>query len=107
MEDKFEHFWTLYPRRLGDNPKRPAKLKFEALVKKGINPEKIIDAAEVYRLKMQSERKFDTPYVAQAVTWLNQHRFEDHTGKSAPAAIGDRMGKYMWDGGKWRVVDGA
>ncbi len=100
---KFEEFWAMYPRRIGDNPKKPARTKFDLLVRDGIDPERIVAAAEVYRMKMQAERKFDTPFVPMARTWLHQHRFEDHAPKTAEAIakIGDKLGGYVWNGSRW------
>ncbi len=93
----------MYPRRWGDNPKQPARKKFDLLIKDGVDPDAIAAAAEVYRMKMQSERKVDTPYVPMAVTWLNQHRFEDHAPKTAEAIakVGDQVGRYKWNGSRW------
>jgi hypothetical protein len=73
----FDEFWRVYPsRRPHSNPKEPARLKFENLIKRGVDPAKIVTGAQYYRETIERERT-DPRYVAQAVTWLNQKRFED------------------------------
>jgi hypothetical protein len=79
---EFEEFWKAYPRRQGANPKHPARKKFEAFVKSGISAETIISAAKSYAADERKLNHVGTPYVAQAVTWLNQQRFEDYQPKN-------------------------
>ncbi len=72
--DAFEQFWDAYPKRDGANPKKPAKGKFQRHVENGVNPNDIIQGAQRYaRQVLDKEPK----YVAQAVTWLNQERWND------------------------------
>ena len=75
--DRFEEFWKAYPKRDGANPKKPARKKFDDAVKAGHDPGAIIAGAERYREYMRSKGQEGTQYVAQAVTWLNQARWED------------------------------
>jgi hypothetical protein len=73
----FEEFWRVYPsRQPHQNPKKPARLKFEALIKRGEDPAKILSGARHYREAVERERT-DPRYVAQAITWLYQERFAD------------------------------
>jgi uncharacterized protein YdaU (DUF1376 family) len=74
----FERFWVAYPRRDGANPRAPAFKVFSAAVKSGHDPEDIIGGAERYREKVRQSGQEGTPYVAQAVTWLRQARWEDY-----------------------------
>jgi uncharacterized protein YdaU (DUF1376 family) len=85
VNDPFEKFWDAYPQRKGANPRKPAKEKFEKLVRDGADPNEIIRAAKRYTVALASEQKIDTVYVAQAVTWLNQERWRDDMPKPAPA----------------------
>jgi hypothetical protein len=71
--DFFADFWLAYPRREGPNPKKPARLVFERLVAKGANPQRIISEARL----LAKEHPTPTRFVPQAVTWLNQERFDD------------------------------
>jgi hypothetical protein len=68
----FEDFWIVFPKREGSNPKKPARERFLRLVAKGRDPHKLIDAA----LEFAKEHPSPTRFVPQAVTWLNQERFD-------------------------------
>jgi hypothetical protein len=74
----FEEFWGKYPKRDGANPKEPARKKFLAAVKSGADPEAIIRAAKRSADVARSNGQIGTPYVPQAVTWLNQQRWGDY-----------------------------
>src|SRR5262245_12649441 len=75
IEQKFEDFKRSYPRRKGANPWKPARLKFEAAVRRGEDPEKIIAAV---RAGVGLDReKIGTEYIPTAVVWLNQERSKD------------------------------
>jgi hypothetical protein len=74
----FEAFWRIYPHRDGHpDPKKPAQLKFEAAVKRGVDPAEIIAGAERYRASIEANGT-EGRFVAQAVTWLNQERWNDY-----------------------------
>lgn len=73
-----EEFWKAYPRREGANPKSPARKAFQTAVKSGHDPTAIIDGARRYTLSLQASNQIGTRYVAQAVTWLHQARWEDY-----------------------------
>lgn len=75
---RFEEFWLTYPRRDGPNPRKPAEERFNSLVKTGVDPQTMIDAA---RELCEAERKrgnIGTRFIPQAITWLNQQRWSDH-----------------------------
>jgi len=73
----FEKFWEAYPsRQQHSNPKKPARQKFEKLVKGGIDPRVLITAAKDYGRQVERQGT-DPRFVPQAVTWLNQERFAD------------------------------
>jgi hypothetical protein len=78
--DPFEEFWRAYPRREGENPKKPAKLSFERACRKGADPQRIIAAARV----LASKHPVPTAFVPQAVTWLNQERWNDAESTGPP-----------------------
>jgi predicted transcriptional regulator len=74
----FDEFWRVYPHRGSHaDPKKPAQLKFEALLRRGIDPADIVRGAEHYRATIERDGT-EPRYVAQAITWLNQERFVDH-----------------------------
>lgn len=84
--ERFDEFWAAYPKRDGANPKHPAKLKFEGAVRAGADPAAIIAGARAYA--SAESTKVGTPYVAQAVVWLNQRRWEDYAAAALPAPTG-------------------
>jgi hypothetical protein len=81
--EDFARFWEEYPKREGGNPKKTAAIKFFTKVRQGADPEAIIAGARLFAadvLRLGTEPRF----VAQAVTWLSQERWQDYT--EAPAA---------------------
>ena len=73
---EFAEFWAAYPsRQPHSNPKVRAKEKYIHLRRKeNVSHETIVNGAKAYAIAMLGR---DTLYIAQAVTWLNQRRFED------------------------------
>jgi hypothetical protein len=74
--EDFERFWQAYPKREGANPKAPARKRFLALQKAGEPVDAIVAAARRYADKEHD--RVGTRFIAQAVTWLNQRRWEDY-----------------------------
>jgi hypothetical protein len=72
----FDRFWLAYPKRKGSNPKAPARVKFERIIREGVEPLALVAGAKAYAEAEGSN--VGTPYIAQAVTWLNQRRWEDY-----------------------------
>lgn len=85
--DAFERFKKAYPKRAGANPWKPAATKFAALVKSGVDPEKIISAAAA--MAIEEKRKVGTEFIPMAVTWLNQQRYGDVSAAEATPRIED------------------
>ena len=74
----FAKFWHKYPsRRPHSNPKKPARQKFEAALKRGVPVEVLIRGAENYAAYVARETD-DARFIAQAVTWLNQERWTEY-----------------------------
>ncbi len=81
----FDEFWRIYPsRRPHSNPKKPAREKFEAALKRGVSASVIIRGAENYAVYVEQETT-DPRYIAQAVTWLNQERWAEY--QEAPEEV--------------------
>lgn len=76
--DSFDEFWKDYPKRVGSNPKQPARSAFQRAVRE-VPPETIIAAAFNYALRC-AEDGTDPKFIPMAVTWLNQRRWEDDQG---------------------------
>lgn len=90
--EAFEKFKKAYPRRDGANPWQPAEKKFNALVKTGVDPEAMIAAAVALAREEGARGNLGTKFIPQAITWLNQQRFQDY----AAAAFDDRA-DLDWD----------
>lgn len=82
---KFDEFWAAYPERHG-NPKEPARLKFQAAIKAGADPDDIIRGARNYASFMQRDGK-DSKYIAHAKTWLNEKRWNDYLRSPPPPKL--------------------
>ena len=85
--DWFETFWRYYPsRKPHDNPKKPARLKFEAAVKRGVDPTMIVRGAEnfaVYAAAHISGPRF----IRTAEVWLNKECWNDHQQPPEPEPL--------------------
>jgi DNA-binding MarR family transcriptional regulator len=78
----FQAFWQVYPSRHPHaNPRGPAHKSFIEALNRGVNPELIIRGAENYRTTV-AHSGTDPRYVAQAVTWLDQERWDDYQQQS-------------------------
>lgn len=80
--DAFSRFKAAYPRRDGANPWQPAEKKFNALVKTGVDPEAMIAAASSLAREENARGNIGTKFIPQAITWLNQQRFQDYAATS-------------------------
>lgn len=76
--DDFEEFWKSFPRRDGPNPRKPAEQRFYALVKAGVDPAAMIAGAKRLAADEGARGNIGTRFIPQAVTWLNQQRWDDH-----------------------------
>jgi predicted transposase YbfD/YdcC len=88
---QFDEFWRTYPsRRSHSNPKKPARAKFDAALKRGATAAEIIRGAQNYAAYVEREST-DPKYVAQAKTWLNEERWtqyqEQEAAGSKPAPL--------------------
>lgn len=82
----FERFRAAYPKRDGANPRKPAFDKFVRLLKSGIDLDAIIGGAGRYADECRRKQIVGTEKVAQAITWLNQNRWEDYPAAGAGGA---------------------
>jgi hypothetical protein len=91
--DAFPRFKAAFPRRDGANPWQPAEKKFNALVKTGVDPEVMINAALALAREESARGNIGTKFIPQAITWLNQQRFQDY----AVGAFDARDDDLNWD----------
>ena len=75
---KFDEFWREYPKRDGENPRKPAEKKFNALVKTGVDPDSIIAGARQSSADARARGAYGTKFIPQAIKWLNDQRFIDY-----------------------------
>lgn len=87
FENEFSAWWLAYPRREGSNPRKPALRSYVSARRKGATAEEMLGGLAAYSATVAH----GSPYVAQAVTWLNQERWKDH--QPPP-----RAGPYIPDG---------
>lgn len=79
----FEDFWQAFPRREGDNPRKPAELAWSRAIKRGATPNGLLDAAEAYRRQNPAPTRF----IPRASTWLNEDRWRvEPTSSEVPRA---------------------
>lgn len=76
--DSFDDFMKAYPKRDGANPKTPARKTFLVHLKSGIEAKEIIAGAKRYSDEARRKGEYGTPFVPQAVKWLNQRRWIDY-----------------------------
>ena len=85
-DDPFEVFcWSIYPKRKGPNPKKPARARFLKHIRDGVEPEQIAAGVRRYAEQMREVDKVGTEFVQRTITWLNQWSPEDDQ-PAAPAA---------------------
>jgi helix-turn-helix protein len=81
---QFEKFWQVYPSRGGhSNPKKPAREKFDAAVKRGADPGDLIRGAENYAAFVM-RNGIAGQFVKQAVSWLHNESWEQYTAQAEP-----------------------
>jgi hypothetical protein len=83
-----EEFWPNYPKREGANPRKPARIAFLTAVKSGHDPAAIVAGLRRCVAALSKANQIGTPYVAQAVTWLRQARWEDYPVEAVAEATG-------------------
>jgi hypothetical protein len=83
----FEIFWRIYPHRgKHPDPKKPARLKFEAAIRRGTDPADIIRGARHYA-EYAAANIGDPRYIMQAVTWLNREQWGDYQETPEPPRL--------------------
>jgi hypothetical protein len=78
---EFERFWTIYPKRDGTNPRKPAESKFRSLVEHKVSPEVMIRGAQRYADSVADMEGPERRYIMQAITFLNQEGWRDEYRK--------------------------
>ncbi len=85
--DAFGEFWRAFPRRDGDNAKKPALEAFQKAIAAGVDPGRIIAGAKAYASAVAGRER---RYIASAARWLSEARWSGDTpslGNAAPTAV--------------------
>lgn len=85
--DGFEDFRKRYPRRDGANPWQPARKKFLGALKGGATVDEILVGVDRFAAQCAERGIVGTPYVPQAVKWLNQQQWQDYQPGAEVAGI--------------------
>ncbi len=72
----FEILRKAYPTRGGRDPRKPARLAYEAAVKRA-DPAMILDAASAFATALTAAGKIGSPYIPQLQNWLKQDSWND------------------------------
>lgn len=76
IEEHFERFWSIYPKREGSNPKKPALQRFKAVCR-NVDPVVIIAGATAFA-NDYNKRKIDPRFIPMACRWLREYRWEEY-----------------------------
>lgn len=85
-DEVFERAWSEYPKREGDNPKRPALRAWRARIGDGEDPQEMLGATIAYRRRVRADGKDGTEYVMMARTFYGPDlRYRDYLVKPVEA----------------------
>lgn len=98
-DDRFDEAWAAWPRKVG---KKPARQRWERLVKAGTDPELLLAAVEAHAAAYDGT---PTEYVPHLTTWLNQERFEEEP--PAPRHAEQRTNLHAYAEEYMRLYGGA
>lgn len=99
----FQKIRSVFPRRKGNNPVKPAEDRFRAKVKAGARPEDVFKAAQKFAKECATEGIAGTKYTPRLVSWLGQEAWEqlDDDAQVSPISSGRRLyahrGTPQWD----------
>ena len=93
IEDSFNRFWKLYPRKVG---KKAARRAFEKVMRSGVALETLVTALERQKCSKQWT-KDGVQFVPHPATWLNGERWEDEVEGGANDGFGSSgTGRTEW-----------
>jgi uncharacterized protein YdaU (DUF1376 family) len=73
--DRFDELWTAYPKREGSNEKKPARIKYEKMIRDGVDHDKLVAAVKHYA--DQEAKNIGTRFIKRTITWLNEWSPDD------------------------------
>lgn len=71
---EFEELWSIYPKRVGSNPKRSAYIAYQARIKAGETFSVLRDGTVAYRAYCDAKGDTGTEYVMQAVRFYGRNQ---------------------------------
>jgi hypothetical protein len=77
-EEAFEEFQTAFPKRDGPHAWDPARKKFLALVKTGVDPQIMIGAAKQFAAEEGKRGNIGTRFIPAPAKWLAERRFGEY-----------------------------
>jgi hypothetical protein len=114
-DDAFEEFWKAYPSRSpASNPRKPALEKFRLKVRDGIPAEDILRGVDGFAAAVAQRRTREgdafnpVTAVCQAVTFINQERWEQYTAEAETELTDEEravLARHSGDGQGGTVLD--
>lgn len=80
VDEDFETFRSIYPKRQGSDPGRPAKAAWDKAIRRGATAQEIIDGARYFADTNRRIAADDRRFIPRASTFLNEDRFRDRNG---------------------------
>lgn len=97
--EAYKAFERAYPGRgSASNPWKPARELFDSAIRRGVEPQSIVDGAIGYAAAMASSGVVGSKFVAQAQTFIRQRRWEQY--EAAGKAVRDRANAVLSDDGQ-------
>lgn len=85
-KDKFDELRSVFPRRDGGHPLRPAVKAWNAAIRAGNSPDRILASAKGYGDDQQRKGNIGSVYVKMLGPWINLRTFETANIDDAPVA---------------------
>ncbi|MGP3708517.1 hypothetical protein [Gordonia paraffinivorans] len=94
ISNKFDEFWSIYPRKVG---RKAASSAYAKAIKSDVSEDALIAAVKAYAEAMKGS---DPKFIAHATTWLNQGRWDEYTDNpSTPAQTPEEFLNQCWEQG--------
>jgi uncharacterized protein YdaU (DUF1376 family) len=100
-DDDFEKLWSIYPKREGSNPKKPARIKYEKMIRDGVDHDQLVAAVKCYA--DQEAKNVGTRFISRTVKWLTQWSPEDDAPSQAVTAATKKWNPVLVDSATGRA----
>ena len=92
-EERFETFWSFYPRKVAKGAARKA---FPVALRKIKTEDPFATLCEAVRLFAEATKSADTKFIPHGATWLNGERWEDDIEDVRRAYAQTRPDTLVW-----------